>query len=173
MPKIKDANRNCIAVLEDPRTARSQMYFYGDAVTKSSLSPVFGKHAHFSSTSGDYTVNHGRTDIGDFDNWVGDGRGLSLNKETASMNYSTDTGDVVSNNIPPGNFASMDPDKKWSGSQLHSEGSTSMVLLNSPGVKLLLLVQALPTPIIRAITIISNCRGLFTIRWLEKTICLE
>ena len=134
MPKIKDANRNCIAVLEDPRTARSQMYFYGDAVTKSSLSPVFGKHAHFSSTSGDYTQNHGRTDIGDFDNWVGDGRGLALNKETASMNWSTDTGDVVSNNIPPGNFASMDPDKKWSGSQLHSEGSTSMVLLNSPGV---------------------------------------
>ena len=75
------------------------MYFYGDAVTKSKSFSSVWQTRPFSSTVGDYTENHGRTDIGDFDNWVGDGRGLALNKETASMNYSTDTGDVVSNNI--------------------------------------------------------------------------
>ena len=133
MPRIKNANRNCVAVLEDPRTTRTQMYLYGDGVEKSSLSPVFNKHMKF-STTGNTVSTFGQSEVGrDGTDFNGNGKTLCLTKGAAFANYGTDTGDVNYVNLLASNISSIDPNNLWSPSQHYSDSGagTNMILFNT------------------------------------------
>jgi len=135
MPRIKNPNRDCVAVLEDPRTARTQMYIYGDGVQKSSLSPVFNKHMKF-STSGDTVTNFSQSAVGqEGTHFTGNGKTLCLTKNPAFANWSTSTGDSNYTNLLAGNISSIDPNNTWTPAQYYSDSGagTNMVLFNTFG----------------------------------------
>jgi len=130
MPKIKDPHRNMVAVFEDPRPARNQIYFYGDAHDKSTLAPIFNKHAKF-GTSYQPINRHGYSTWGGINAGGMHGGAIVTTKECATINGTTNTGNSVHCNIMPGQMLSMDPDRPYRPAMWTSENGVTNLLVNS------------------------------------------
>lgn len=128
MAYIKRSTRsNVTAVLEDPTPSSNTIYFFGEAHNKSTFSPIFDGMIETRPNDGpasqigynnntDSRLSAGAT-----------GASLVLTKETASVIYTTQTGNDERNNVALLSTMSMDEDNPAVPIRRWTDGSQSVI----------------------------------------------